>query len=109
MGMPYGLREIIPLIKLLKEMETLKFPIQHPLPKVLCKVFEDNSEPLEMAEIHKYQPLAKQLNVKLHHFRDYVTQGEITILPINSALQQADYWTLSNGMVDHTRINEKEC
>jgi hypothetical protein len=52
-GMSYGLREIIPLIELLKEMKTLKFPIQHPLPKVLCKVFEDNSGALEMAKVHK--------------------------------------------------------
>jgi hypothetical protein len=91
--MSYGLREIIPLIELLKEMKTLKFQIQHSLPKVLCKVLEDNSGALEMANVHKYQPRTKHLNVKLHHFRDYVTRGEITILPIDSALQQADYLT----------------
>ena len=26
--------------------------------------------------------MTKHLNVKLHHFRDYVTKGEIQIVPI---------------------------
>ena len=46
-----------------------------------------------MAKTHKYRPRTKHLNVKLHHFRDYVTRGEIEILPIDSAMQQADYLT----------------
>jgi hypothetical protein len=89
----YGLREVITLMELLREMESMKFPIPNPKPKVLCEVFEDNSGALEMATTHKYRPRTKHLNVKLHHFQDYVTRGEITILPIDSALQQADYLT----------------
>ena len=34
-----------------------------------------------------------QLNAKLHHFRDYVDQGEIKLSPINSNDQEADYLT----------------
>ena len=92
-GLSYGLREVIPIIELLKEMKRFKFPISFTKPKVLCKVFEDNSGALEMAKTHKYRPRTKHLNVKLHHFRDYVTRGEIEILPIDSAMQQADYLT----------------
>jgi hypothetical protein len=33
------------------------------------------------------------LNVKLHHFRDYVTRKEITIHPIGTSDQLADYLT----------------
>ena len=92
-GMSYGLREVIPVIEILKEMKQFGFPIQKEVPKVYCKVFEDNSGALEMAATHKYRPRTKHLNVKLHHFRDYVTRGEISIHPIDSAMQQADYLT----------------
>jgi len=44
-------------------------------PKVSCKVFEDNSGALEMATTHKFQPQTKHINVKLHHFHDYVAHG----------------------------------
>ena len=59
----------------------------------MCKVFEDNSGALEMAVNHKYRPRTKHLNVKLHHFRDYVTRKEITIEKINTLDQLADYLT----------------
>ena len=58
-----------------------------------CKVFEDNSGALHMATIHKYRPRTKHLNVKLHHFRRYVNDGQMEIHPIESANQQADYLT----------------
>ena len=61
--------------------------------KMHCKVFEDNSGALEIAKIHKYRPRKKHLNVKLHHFRDYVTRGEISIKPIGTDDQLADYLT----------------
>ena len=46
-----------------------------------------------MAKVHKYQPRTKHQNKKLHHFRDYVDQGEIKLLPINSVDQEVDYLT----------------
>jgi hypothetical protein len=78
---------------LLKEMKTKGFPIQGTTPRVSCKVFEDNSGALEMAQVHKYRPCTKHLNVKLHHFRDYVTRKEITIHKIDTKDQLADYLT----------------
>ena len=62
-------------------------------PKVFCKVFEDNSAALQMANIHKYRPRTKHLNVKLHHFRQYVNKGIVKVFPIKSEDQQADYLT----------------
>jgi hypothetical protein len=55
--------------------------------------FRRYSGALEIAKIHKYRPRTKHLNVKLHHFRDYVTRGEITINPIDTKDQLADYLT----------------
>ena len=92
-GLSYGLREVIPVIEIIKEMKQFGFPIQPETPKIYCKVFEDNSGALEMASTHKYRPRTKHLNVKLHHFRDYITRGEISIHPIDTAMQQADYLT----------------
>ena len=63
------------------------------IPNVHCKVFEDNSGALEMAKIHKYRPRTKHLNVKYHHFRDYVERKEITIHKIDTKDQLADYLT----------------
>jgi hypothetical protein len=91
-GLSYGLRAVIPIMQLLKEMKHLKYPINTIIAKVHCWVFEDNSGALEIAKTHKFRPRTKHLNVKLH-FRNYVTRGEISIHPIDTTMQQADYHT----------------
>ena len=92
-GLSYALREVIPIMHLLQEIKQQGFPIGNTKPKVMCKVFEDNSGAIEMARTHKYRPRTKHLNVKLHHFRDYVSRGEILINQISSKMQLADYLT----------------
>ena len=92
-GLSYALRDAIPIMQLLKEMKAMGFPIHTPKARVHCHVFEDNSGALEMARIHKYRPRTKHLNVRLHHFRDYVERKEISIHPINTNDQPADYLT----------------
>ena len=74
-------------------MITLGFLQPQEPPKIYCEVFEDNSGALEMASIHKYRPQTKHLNVKLHHFRQYVNDGLVIIKKIDTAEQQADYLT----------------
>ena len=92
-GLSYALREAIPIMGLVQEMNEKGYIPQYDQPKVYCQVYEDNSGALEMASVHKYRPRTKHLNVKLHHFRDYVDRGEIKIAPINSSDQEADYLT----------------
>ena len=92
-GLSYALREAIPLMGLLSEMKAHSFIDQVEQPKVYCEVFEDNSGALEMAQIHKYRPRTKHLNVKLHHFRSYVNDGSIKLRKIGTTEQQADYLT----------------
>jgi hypothetical protein len=60
---------------------------------VHIRVFEDNSGALEMAEVHKYRAQTKHMNVKLHHFQDYVEQQEIIIHPLGTSEQPADFLT----------------
>ena len=92
-GLSYALRDAIPIMQLLKEMKGKGFPIHAPQARVHCHVFEDNSGALEMARIHKYRPRTKHLNVRLHHFRDYVERKEISIHPISTNDQPADFLT----------------
>ena len=92
-GLSYALREAIPIMQTLTEMKKKGFPVGNKTPIVKCEVFEDNSGALEIATNHKFRPRTKHLNVKLHHFRDYVTRGEIQIAKIDTTKQLADYLT----------------
>jgi hypothetical protein len=93
-GLSCALRDAIQTMELLKEMKKLGFPIRSTVPKMHCKVFEDNSGALEMATTHKYRPRTKHLNVKLHHFRDCAIRKETSTHPIDTASNQlADYLT----------------
>jgi hypothetical protein len=80
-------------MELLKEMKKLGFPIRSTVPKMHCKVLEDNSGALEMATTHKCRPRTKHLNVKLHHFCNCVTQKETLMNPIDTSNQLADCLT----------------
>ena len=59
-----------------------------------------------MANIHKYRPRTKHLNVKIHHFRQYVEEGLIKIVPIASENQQADYLTKPVKVETLTRLRK---
>jgi hypothetical protein len=105
-GLSYALRDAIPIMELLKEMKRFGYPIRTAEAKVHCRVFEDNSGALEMAKIHKYRPRTKHLNVRLHHFRDYVERGEISIHDIATQDQPADFLTKAlneDTLVKHRR------
>ena len=54
------------------------------IPKVHCRVFEDNSGAIEIAKVPKRRPRTKHINIKYHHFRDYVGRGEVTVHPIDT-------------------------
>ena len=96
-GLSYALRDAIPIMELLKELKRFKFPIRTSHTKVHCKVFEDNSGALEIATTHKFRPRTKHINVKYHFFRDYINRKEISVHPIDTTMQQADYLTKAVG------------
>ncbi len=89
-GLSYALREAIPIIELLKEMQRKGFDVNPATPKIHCRVFEDNSGAIEIASFPKARPRTKHLNNRLWHFRSYVDNGEITIRHIKSEDQRAD-------------------
>ena len=88
-----ALRETIPLMNIIKEMKERQFDVISTQPKVHCKVFEDNSGALEMAQNHKIRPRTKHINVMYHHFRSYVKSGEISIHACNTDDMRADILT----------------
>ena len=76
-------------MRLTREFCDKGYNIRTTIPMVHCRLFEDNTGALEIATIHKVRPRTKHLNVQLHHFRSYVDQGDIKILPITSELQRS--------------------
>ena len=80
MGLPYVLREVIPIMELLKDIKKTGFLIESTMPKVTCKFFEGKSGALDMVKVSIHIDMTKHLNVKTHHFRDYVTHCEVTIV-----------------------------
>jgi hypothetical protein len=83
-GLSYVLREAIPIMYLLREMKENKFINEFETQEVKIQVYKDNSGALHMANVHKYRPQTKHLNVKLHHFWRYVNDGSIKVVRIKS-------------------------
>jgi len=88
-----ALHMTIPIIATIKELHRLGFRFGSTEPTIHCWVFKDNSRAIEIATIPKIQPHTKHINVKYHHFRDYVDHGKITINAIDNIQQPADMLT----------------
>jgi len=80
-------------MELVKELKGQGFDMVSTQPTVHCHVFEDNSGALKIAKVPKMRPHTKHINVKFHHFRDYIECGEITLHAINTHDQPADMLT----------------
>ena len=88
-----SLREVIPLLGLLREAREHGLCVDELPPKVLCTVFEDNSGALELARLPKIRPRTKHINQAYHHFREHVERREILIEATQTKRQIADVLT----------------
>jgi hypothetical protein len=71
-----ALRDTIPLMRLIEEIqEQLDLPIDC-ITKVHCTLFEDNSGAVELAKVPKLRPRTKHINPKYHHFTRHVHEGK---------------------------------
>ena len=77
---------------LLKEIDRV-FKINSNKPIFHCKVFEDNNSCISLATSEKFSPRTKHIALKYHHFRSYVKNNIIEILPIDTKEQLADILT----------------
>ncbi len=75
-----AMREVIPIMQLLNEAHEMGIPMTNQRPSVKCKVFEDNAEAIEVANIPKMRPRTKHLNIKYHHFKEEVRKGTISVM-----------------------------
>ena len=88
-----SLREVIPLMGILKEAREHGINIKDIPPKVHCTVFEDNSGALELARLPKMRPRTKHINQAFHHFREHVERGDIIVNATPTEDQLADILT----------------
>jgi hypothetical protein len=70
-AMSQALRETIPLVTLMREMNEI-FPLYLPQPRFIIKVREDNQSCVAMAENPKFTPRTKHIAIKYHHFWKHV-------------------------------------
>jgi hypothetical protein len=92
-------------MELLKELQDKKIGFPPSKPGIHCKVFEDNSGAIEIAKVPKMRPRTKHINVKYHHFREYIEREDITIHYIPTEDQPADMMTkpLSENLLSKHR------
>ena len=88
-----SLREVIPLMGMLKEATEHGLQIPNLPPKIHCTVFEDNSGALELAHLPKMRPRTKHINQSYHHFREHVERQEIQVQATPTEEQMADILT----------------
>jgi hypothetical protein len=63
-----SLRDVLPIMFLLKEMRERDFQVICTAPQVCCKVFENNSGALELARLPKLRHHNKNTDVCYYHF-----------------------------------------
>ena len=88
-----ALRTVIPIMDLLDEAKTHGIGVAAPKTKVLCKLFCDNSGAVELMRLPKFRPRTKHINTKLHHFREHVASGRISVQYVPTTDQQGDIAT----------------
>ena len=88
-----SMREAIPIMGLLDELRELSLILPISDTNARCKAFEDNLGAIELARLPKMRPRTKHINIAYHHFRSFITDGSIKVLPISTKDQVADLLT----------------
>ncbi len=89
-AMSMALRNVIPIMDLIREMKDRHIPVICSKPYAYCKVFEDNAGALELARLPKLCPPTKHISICYHHFHEQVRKGLIKIFPVGTSDQIAD-------------------
>lgn len=99
-----SLRDVLPLMGLLREIHAAGFPLCTTAPLIRCQVFEDNMGAIEMVKVPKMRPRTKHINIKYHHFRHAVAKGEVTVQHVASEDQLADILTKPLSVDPFTKL-----
>ena len=87
-----ALREVIPLMSLMEEINTT-FPILLGAPESICTVHEDNQSCINMSQADKLSPRTKHIALKYHQFSSFVKSKSVTIKYCRTKMQKADILT----------------
>lgn len=88
-----SLRPTIEMMQLIDDSQRIGWQASNSSPAVKCEVFKDNSGAPAMAQTPKMRPRTKHTNAKMHHFREHVLRGLITIHEASTELQLGDIAT----------------
>jgi len=92
-AMSEALRSVISMMELIDKAKDLGWKVSETKPNVHCKVFEDNSAVVDMVKLPKMRARTKHVNVRMHHFREHVRSGRISVSKVPSRYQLADLTT----------------
>ena len=98
-----ALHYVIPLMELINKMRNQKFDVMYRQPYVYCKVFEDDSRALELAQLPRLQTQTKHINICYHCFREHVRKI-LKIFLIDMKDQNAD--TLTKVLAQNTSVHD---
>jgi hypothetical protein len=101
-----AMRDVIPFVNLLSELQDF-YSDDMSKPQILCRLFEDNNGTLLMAKEQKYRPRTKHIALKYHHFRSFVNEKKVQILPIDTKEQLADQFTKALDVQTFVRLRSK--
>ena len=103
-----AMRDVLPFLTLMEEIHQV-IPLVDNDPKFYCKVWEDNSSCIKVAESPKFTPRTKHIALKYHHFRQFVKNGTIKNFPIDTLEQTADIFTKPLDAQKFEYLRKKLC
>ena len=101
-----SLRETIPIMRLLQELNDRGFHGDYVKPVIKCKAFEDNTGALALAMTPKLRPRTKHINLVYHHFREAVRQGTIEVIHVGTKDQIGDMFTKPLAQNDFVKFRK---
>jgi hypothetical protein len=87
-----AVRDLLPLTWLLQEVADKGYITKAEMPKVHCKLFEDNSGAITIATVPKHRARTKHIHTKYMFFRTLVG-NLLSIHAVSSEHQKSDYLT----------------
>ena len=99
-----SLRDFIPLMHIVDKMDDHNIPIKTVSSIIKCKLFEDNAGAIELAKNPKFRPRTKHINIKYHHFREYIANNKIELEYVASKDNPSDMMTKPLGAEDLQRL-----
>ena len=99
------MRELIPFTGLFEELNEILHKEKLKL-TVKCKLFEDNNRALESARASTYRS-KKHIVLTYHHFRNFVNEGKVEILPIDTKQQIVNI--ITKGIRDVVLFKHLRC